>query len=145
VYEKIIYPTDFSEGSGKVLEHLKEMKKYLGEVVILHVANKYGFDSVMEGCERVGLDVKDVMNSLLKKEEEAAEKIRKDLEKEGIRCRIRIDVGDPASRIIKTAEEENASAIIIGAHGKGFVDRLLLGSVTEKVLRQTTKPVVVIK
>jgi len=145
MYKKVIYPTDFSEGSDKVIGHLKKMKEYLGEVVILHVAHKYGFDSVMEGCKRAGMDVKDVMNHLIKDEEEAAEKIKKDLEKEGIRCKVRIDVGDPASRIIKSAEEENASAIIIGAHGKGFVDRLLLGSVTEKVLRQTARPVIVIR
>jgi nucleotide-binding universal stress UspA family protein len=145
MYRKVVYPTDFSEGSKKVIGHLKEMKGYLGEVVILHVAHKYGYDSVMEGCKRAGMDVKEVMNSLIKDEEEAAENVKKTLEKEGIRCRFRIDVGDPATRIIKSAEEEGASAIIIGAHGKGFVDRLLLGSVTEKVLRQTAKPVIVIR
>jgi nucleotide-binding universal stress UspA family protein len=52
-------------------------------------------------------------------------------------------VGDPATEIVALAEREHARLIVIATHGLSGYRKMLLGSTTEKVLRQTTVPVLV--
>ncbi|MEL6345923.1 MAG: universal stress protein [Myxococcota bacterium] len=50
-----------------------------------------------------------------------------------------------AEVIIRISDEVGADMIVMGTHGRRGIQRLLMGSVTEKVLRQTTRPVLVIR
>lgn len=54
-------------------------------------------------------------------------------------------LGDPADRIVEYAEEEEFDTIVVGTHGREGVSRLLIGSVAETVVRQTTAPTVLVK
>ena len=56
-----------------------------------------------------------------------------------------VQVGKPASEILKAATEWPADVIVIGSHGRGGVQRALLGSVAEAVMRRSPCPVLVIK
>ncbi|MCE9572725.1 MAG: universal stress protein [Deltaproteobacteria bacterium] len=56
-----------------------------------------------------------------------------------------IRVGSPAEEILAVATEVVASAIVVGSHGHGALERALLGSTAERVVRRATCPVVVIK
>jgi nucleotide-binding universal stress UspA family protein len=47
--------------------------------------------------------------------------------------------------ILETAEEEHAKLILLGSHGRGGIEKLLLGSVASKVVAQSTKPVMIIR
>jgi nucleotide-binding universal stress UspA family protein len=57
----------------------------------------------------------------------------------------RIETGDPAAMICYVAGEVGADVIIVGSHGKGFVSRVLLGSVSEYVTRHAPCPVLVVR
>lgn len=57
----------------------------------------------------------------------------------------RVALGDPARQIIAVAEEENASLVVLGTHQRRGLQRLLLGSVAETVLRQAPCPVFVFR
>lgn len=57
---------------------------------------------------------------------------------------VRIVRGDPVKRLLATAEELHASLIAVGATGKGRFQRVMLGSVSEYVLRSSRVPVAVI-
>jgi nucleotide-binding universal stress UspA family protein len=57
----------------------------------------------------------------------------------------RIEMGDPAAMICHVAGELAADVIIVGSHGKGFVSRVLLGSVSEYVMRHAPCPVLVVR
>lgn len=57
---------------------------------------------------------------------------------------IEIEHGRPALRIIDTAERLNVDLIVMATHGKGPIEHTFLGSVTEKVLRISKRPVYVI-
>ncbi len=59
--------------------------------------------------------------------------------------KVLVKNGDPSSRIIRAAREERVSAIIIGSHGKSNLQEVLIGSVTERVVRKASVPVLVIK
>lgn len=63
----------------------------------------------------------------------------------GIEVKISLIVGIPFSEILKVEEDEDVSAIIIGSHGKSNIKEMMLGSVSEKVIRKSKKPVIVIK
>ena len=56
-----------------------------------------------------------------------------------------IHVGKTATEIVKAAKDWPADLIVIGSHGRGGVNRLLLGSVAEAVMRQAACPVLVVR
>jgi nucleotide-binding universal stress UspA family protein len=56
-----------------------------------------------------------------------------------------IHVGKTATEIVKAAKDWSADLIVIGSHGRGGVDRLLLGSVAEAVMRHAACPVLVVR
>ncbi len=76
-----------------------------------------------------------------RKLEEAWEALRR----RGIRARSVERAGDPAERIVEEAERVDADLIVVGTHGKGLPRRLLLGSVSEKVLRTAHRDVLVVR
>jgi nucleotide-binding universal stress UspA family protein len=53
--------------------------------------------------------------------------------------------GDPAAVILQVAQERNCDLIVLGTHGRIGLERLLLGSVAEKVLRKASCPVLTVK
>jgi nucleotide-binding universal stress UspA family protein len=53
--------------------------------------------------------------------------------------------GDPVEAIRRAAEDENADLIVVGANDKGFLDRLLHGSVSEDLARHAERPVLVVR
>jgi nucleotide-binding universal stress UspA family protein len=53
--------------------------------------------------------------------------------------------GDPAQSIVNFAEEQNVDMIVVGSHGIGGFERLVIGSVSEKVVRHAKVPVLVVR
>jgi nucleotide-binding universal stress UspA family protein len=53
--------------------------------------------------------------------------------------------GDPAQRIVNFAEEQSVDMIVVGSHGIGGFERLVIGSVSEKVVRHAKVPVLVFR
>jgi nucleotide-binding universal stress UspA family protein len=53
--------------------------------------------------------------------------------------------GDPAERIVNFAEEQHVDIIVVGSHGIGGFERLVIGSVSEKVVRHAKVPVLVVR
>jgi nucleotide-binding universal stress UspA family protein len=68
-----------------------------------------------------------------------------ELSKEGLSVKTRVEKGIPFKEIIKVAEEEDVSVILLGSHGRSNIVEMLLGSVAEKVVRKAKRPVLVIK
>lgn len=65
--------------------------------------------------------------------------------RQGVRVTFLVWEGDPAESIIAAASAEGVDMIVLGSHGRGPVGRLLLGSVSQEVVRQATVPVVVVR
>lgn len=53
-------------------------------------------------------------------------------------------VGDPATAIMRAAEEHRVDVIVVGSHHKGWLARLLEGSVSDSVVHHATRPVLVV-
>jgi nucleotide-binding universal stress UspA family protein len=66
------------------------------------------------------------------------------LEAEGLVVADDLDTPIPET-LVRVADERDAQAIVVGAHGHGAIGELLLGSVTRGVIRRATRPVVVVR
>ena len=64
---------------------------------------------------------------------------------EGIDVSFLVWTGDPGDVIVEAAEAEHADMVLVGSHGRGPVGRLLLGSVSEFVVRNAPCPVLVVR
>lgn len=143
MYKKILYATDFSDMAEKTFQYVKGLwGSGAREVIILHVVDQRGTDSL------AGLTAVNVLNVEKEREKLALKEISgldDDLRNGGFTVKTRIEKGIPFKEIIRVAEEENASVIMIGSHGKSNIDEMLLGSVAEKVVRKAKRPVFVVK
>jgi nucleotide-binding universal stress UspA family protein len=63
----------------------------------------------------------------------------------GVRARFLIWEGDPGESIVDAAVSEGASITVVGSHGRGSLGRLLLGSVSDHLVKHSPCPVVVIR
>ena len=67
------------------------------------------------------------------------------MKESGFDVKVGIERRIPLREILRVEEEEGVSVIIIGSHGKTNIEEMLLGSVSEKVIRRSQKPVLVVK
>ncbi len=140
MFERILLAYDGSEPSKRALEYTAELAKRLGsEVLVLYVID------LEKLAELIGdFDVEDVA-TLEKKAKELVEGAAKYLEERGVKARPMIKKGGPPEAIAETAEEEGCSMIVVGSHGWRGFKRLFIGSVSEKVVRISKVPVLVVK
>jgi universal stress protein A len=61
----------------------------------------------------------------------------------GLNVSVLVWTGDPGQSIVSAAESEGADLIVVGTHGRGTIGRLLLGSVSEYLVRHAPCPVLV--
>lgn len=71
--------------------------------------------------------------------------VEKELKAAGFDVKVRIERGAPHTKILEVAEQEKASPIVIGSHGRSNLGEMLLGSVSEHVIRHARVPVLVVK
>ena len=65
--------------------------------------------------------------------------------RQGVKVTFLVWEGDPAESILAAAGAEGVDMIVLGSHGRGPIGRLLLGSVSQEVVRQAPVPVVVVR
>ena len=82
------------------------------------------------------------MKTLKAEAKDYLEKSKQHLGDESIQTLV--EEGDSADAILKTAEKINADFIIMGSHSHRWLDHILMGSVTEKVLHHTSRPLLII-
>jgi nucleotide-binding universal stress UspA family protein len=144
MFEKILYPTDFSDVALKALKYIKKLQDSgAREVVVLHVIDVRGSDAVHR---LLGEDEFEMLEK--KKIEETEERLNevvKELTSAGLKVRSRVETGIPVREILRVEAEEDVSVVVIGSHGWSNLQEIFLGSVSEKVVRKSKKPVFVVK
>jgi len=142
MFSKILYPTDFSDVATKALPYVEHMKSAgAREVVILHVIDSRSLDLL---CYDPG-NYRTIENNMKELARENSDFMKKHIEKSGLSVGVIIKTGNPASQILKVEKEEQASLIVIGSHGKSNIAEMIIGSVSERVVRNATCPVLVVK
>lgn len=144
MFRKILYPTDFSDVSKTAINYLIQLKDAgAEEIVILHVIDTRNFHipEVYQAFEDLSLLGEKQATEAKKK---AGRMIQK-LNDTGIKTVLRIEKGIPFKEILRVEKEEDVSLTVIGSHGTSNIKEMLLGSVSEKVVRKAVKPVLVVK
>jgi len=138
---RILCPTDFSETSGHALQQAAALARWYGaRLTVLHVR--------LTVTPHPDMPADGAMAPWLEAETEALRK------KTTAACRAIIDAGtavdvavlcgEPVEHIVSMADSLPADLIVMGTHGTSGFQHLLLGSVTEKVLRKATCPVLTV-
>lgn len=139
-FERILCPTDFSEPSYEAVKASGEIAFHFGsELCLLHVLSP--IPVVPTAGEPSGFDVLLYEQQLEAFSKRSLEEVMNQLEWKELKTRLIVLRGDAASEIIRTAFEENADLIVIATRGRTGLERLLFGSVAEKVVRLAPCPV----
>ena len=145
MFKKILYPTDFSDVAAKALDYIKQLKDAGSqEVVLLHVINQ----RIIDGLMRHAMLDKDIMQWRKKAEEIAHESLMEtgsQLEDNGFSVKHIVRTGFPWDVILDVEKKEAPSIIVIGSHGRSNIGNMFLGSVSDRVIRKSKRPVLVIK
>ena len=141
MFKKILFPTDFSDVSRKALEYIKQLKGAgAQEVIVLHVVD----EKELAVLSRVPDQYSQIMAHIEKDIANVMGAIETDLTAEGFQVKLTVKTGQPFTEIMATAADEKVSIIILGSHGRSNIGEMLLGSVSENVIRHARVPVLVI-
>lgn len=150
MFARILYPTDFSDVSRKALEYVKRLREAgTREVIVTHVVEpgdviRFAADisSLPKPACEADAELQKQLEKAVRKELEVIESELKD---SGFEVKIVVGSGDPVREVLKVEAEEAVSAIVIGSHGKSNIKEMLLGSVSEGIIRHSRSPVLVVK
>lgn len=134
MFKRILCPIDFSPTSLHAIEHAAAVARwYQASITALHVHNPF----VMSVPEWP-VPAQDVTEATLARVQAETAACLKAASVGDLDVRVLVDVGQPATRILERARTLPADLIVIGTHGASGFEHLVLGSVTEKVLRKAT-------
>ncbi|OYT50089.1 universal stress protein [Candidatus Bathyarchaeota archaeon ex4484_231] len=139
--KRILIPTDGSDPSMRAAEFaIKIAKHFNSEIVAIYVIDRVILEEVSKVHERHGLE-----EEIRKNAERCLNYIVKLAERKGLKARSIVVEGQPHDQIVRYAESLKANMIIIGSKGRRGMNRILIGSVAERVIEYAPCPVLVIK
>jgi nucleotide-binding universal stress UspA family protein len=149
--ERILIALDYNPTAQKIAEvGYKLAKKMSSKVILLHVLpnqeyyNPSPYDPIMGYSGFVNMDVMhpEYMDELKKSHLEFLDKAKEHLQDGSIETMLKI--GDFANKILETASEINADIIVVGSHSKKLLETIILGSTTERILKDSNVPVFIV-
>lgn len=140
----IVVGTDFSVCAARALSHAVSLARLSGaRLHLVHVL----LEPVQALDVAAALPYPDIE---VRKEWEQAARVKLDrevkaAEKRGVATTAEIRWGRPSDTIVDTATRQKASLIVLGTHGRSALEKLLLGSTAERVLRLSPVPVLTVR
>lgn len=147
-WKTILVPHDFSASSDHAVEIARiEAKVHGAELVLFHVVEmEHNYGPETEMITRPGTD-QPIMKRRYYSEQAQADlaPLAAALTSEGIAVKIVVRSGGPVEEIREYVRDHPIDAIIMGTHGRTGVRHLIVGSVTEKIVRTSPVPVLTIR
>jgi nucleotide-binding universal stress UspA family protein len=149
--KKVLIALDYDPTAQKVAETGFSLAKSMGaEVVLMHVISdpvyyaSTDYSPIMgfTGYTDLGPLQLDSVDGLKNATKDFLESFKHNLADKNIQTLVK--EGDVADAILKAAHEVHAEIIVMGSHSRKWLENIVMGSVTEKVLHQTTVPLYVI-
>lgn len=138
--QKVLWPTDFSNASYSALEPAKELaQQFSAELIVLHVvpmgsaiyAQHINIDDYQEKQKMfASKEINRIINNSIGPD---------------IKVQKSVVIGNPAEEIVLFSEKEHANVVVIATHGESAFHNFVFGSVAEKVIRFSVRPVLVIR
>jgi len=134
---RILCPTDFSEESKKALNLAKELKDiFSSRLDVIHVFPSHILEKKMKKWKNGDKAIKELFD-------QTAARLDKFLSDSGIKGPGIIDKGEPENKINSFSRENDIDLVVMGARGLGFIKGMVIGSVTDAVLKSSPCPVLV--
>ncbi|MDZ7702634.1 MAG: universal stress protein [Halobacteriales archaeon] len=138
MYDRILVPTDGSDGAEAAFEHALGLAVSTGaELHVVHAVDptlvpvEVSADGVFEALRAAG--------------EGLVSELRERGEAEGVAVETAVLTGPAYQAITEYAEEHDVDLLVMGTHGRTGLNRWLLGSVTERVVRTAPVPVLTVR
>jgi len=143
--KRILCPVDLSEPVHPALDAACDIAAFFeAELRILNVIAPVPVLSVPP-TPAATFDVSAYQNDLKRSACKLLEGLPKTKLPEKVKIKREVETGDPAERILASAEEEDVDLIVITTHGRKGLKHLVFGSVAEKVIRSAHCPVLALK
>jgi universal stress protein A len=142
MFKKILYPVDFSEYAGEILEYAVAIATQFGsELHLIHVIPNLNYFTPYESFL--------TPENLVAIERNIEGEVKRDFDKLTERLTV------PAKRVVRTGitfveiidyiKEEGIDLVVMGTHGRSGIEHILIGSVAEKVVRKAPCPVLTVR
>jgi nucleotide-binding universal stress UspA family protein len=142
-FKKIMSPTDFSDPSNLALESAIELAGHFSsDLLLVHVVAPFSAAPAMTGHSAVSYS--EIMNEMRTSTNSLLTHMIENKIPDHIHAQSRLLEGIPAEEISRCVKEENVDLIVISSHGKSGWKRLMFGSVTDKVIRISMCPVLIV-
>jgi nucleotide-binding universal stress UspA family protein len=149
--KKVLIALDYNPTAQKIAETGFRMAKSMdAEVILLHVLSDFvdysstDYSPIMgfNGYNNLGPFQPDSVDGLTKASQFYLDKTKEHLADKTIQTIIK--EGDYADTILKVAKDIHADIIVMGSHSRKWLEKIVMGSVTEKVLNHTTIPLFIV-
>ncbi len=146
--KKILYATDLTKNSVYAFYYAVDIaKKYNAEIVMVHAVEPVSETAFGTRTDRVLHDQQKISVEVIRKRLQDFCQIVE--EKNSLACvnlvsKFIVEVGYPAEEILKALDKERCDAVVLGTHGKGFLQHAFIGSVSRSVLDRSRKPVFIV-
>ena len=142
-FYRIIVPTDFSDCAQEAWGLARRLATVMGsELVLAHVLVEAPlFEEGPFSMEKT----RRVFEAARKWAEETIEQWADAARRQGLKVRTALRTGAPYREIVALATDERADLVVLGTHGRGGLDRALLGSVADRVVRLAPCPVLTVR
>jgi len=139
--KKILIPTDGSDYSVRAAEYGLSIAKMLGaEITVVYVIDTIALDQVARATQR-----EDIEKELKQDGRRYVDYILGLAEKEGVKASSFLAQGRPFEQIVHLAKGTGMDLIVMGTYGRRGAERILIGSVAERVIEYSPCPVLVVK
>jgi nucleotide-binding universal stress UspA family protein len=141
-FKRILFPVDLSETSVKIVPFTKSLaKRYDARVHLLFVARVFDyFTSMYVPHPSVSQFEKEVIDGAEKRLYEFANESFKDFPG----TKIQVVAGDPSEEILSYIAAHGIDLVVMGTHGRKGLDKVIFGSVAERVVKSSPVPVMVV-
>ncbi len=142
--ERILCPIDFSEFSARAYRYALSVAEHYGaKVVALHVVELWRYPSAGFAASAALYD--EFCQAVCENGKERLREFVKNHTHNGIEPELVVHEGMAPDAILSCAQAQKADGIVMGTHGQRGFDRLMLGSVTDRVMRRASCPVLVVR
>ncbi len=136
MYQTILVTLDGRPTDRAIIEHVKQLALFAhSHVVLLHVAD--GWAARTYGSDAVSPEITEDTAYL--------ERVRNEFVEVGIETEVELAFGDPATEIVKCAENKRCDLVAMSTHGHRFLADLFLGTTASKVQHNVSVPVLLLR
>lgn len=137
MYDDVLIPTDGSDAAAAAVDHGVDLATELGATV--HALSVVDVPAYAVLPEAEWLTVEGTLEEICR---EAVATVESKATAAGVDATTAIRRGKPHEEILAHADERDVDAVVMGTHGRSGLDRMVLGSVSSKVVRNADVPVV---